>query len=1221
MSTATAQEVYIVAAPGEEPHAETLAGPLREAGYDVTHNGTVLVGDSIVGEATRALGRGAPVVLCATYRAVGSEWTHKIVNAAHTGPPRVFVVQMDEGVHIAPLAVNTVVARYDQDPGHAVAQLLTALRSRFPPLPPPAPAPPPTGAGAASEESPLQFMDRPSGVTVHDHEALQAFRADLREEVLARYPAGLTGSEFLSRAAVSVDGVLTRTGALLFARHPGPESVRSMVKCVRYFGTDRSAARDSLTLEGPVAEVIVAARAFVADRVRVAERPSADLARAEPLYAYPMIAVREIIANAVVHRDYARDDACVHVRLFEDRLEISSPGGWYGRAVGVRPLDLGALEGQSAKRNFQLARLLAWTRLVEGEGSGIPTALADCAEAGTTRPSVVEADGFVTVTIRPLEGSLVPPGPAAVALPLQIGVMPRRADSYQVRAVEEEVRTALADGLDVVLTGLGGIGKTQLAANAARELAARRRPDLLLWVAAGSREAIVRSYAQAAVALLPHAPAGDPEAAAALLLAHLASERLNWLVVLDDVVNPADLRELWPPYTPCGNVLVTTRRRDSALGGELRRLISPGPFTPEESRAYLTGKLAAAGRLPEPASLDELAAQLDHIPLALAQATAYMIDADLDVGTYLALLADYRLVDVLPDDSALPDGQLATVSTTVVLSIEQADRMRPAGLARPLLELGSVLAAGGTPVAVLLGDSARRYLSARSGQQVDRLSAQLALRSLDRLGLVTLTAESVEVHGIVQRVTAEGLSEEVFQQTAVAAGDALVEIWPEIENDTDLAQALRANAHALVAQALAVLCREEAHPVLLRLARSIGEAMPASAAAYLRPVCVYAAVQLGADHPLTLALRGWEALYRLVGGDVAAAADTLARLVADETRVLGPTHPATLTAAHNLAWATGQSGDAAGAVGILVAMLPDTERALGPDHPETLSVRHSLAYWRSEAGDTARAAREYEEVLSARRAVLGNDHPQTFATRGNLAMVLVQRGDTARAVAQLKALLADEIRVLGPEHPSTLLTRGNLANALGGQGDFPAAVRLQRQLVAEQTRVLGPEHPNTLTSRNNLATWLGAAGDGVEAARTLIPLAADQIRVLGADHPEAVGTRRNLARWLGAALEEHGAAPVAAAGIVTALDPVLARRVRKRLAGRSSGELPWEDVVERAFANGATDLLEELMLLPGDPAPSVRIVGGTGNTGILITGAHGSAITGVVNTGVVLGGD
>ncbi|WP_306216122.1 hypothetical protein, partial [Actinoplanes sp. RD1] len=66
---------------GDEEHAEQVAAPLAAAGYEVVHQGTVLVGESLIAEASRVLAAGGPVVLCGTARAAGSRWAHRLVHA------------------------------------------------------------------------------------------------------------------------------------------------------------------------------------------------------------------------------------------------------------------------------------------------------------------------------------------------------------------------------------------------------------------------------------------------------------------------------------------------------------------------------------------------------------------------------------------------------------------------------------------------------------------------------------------------------------------------------------------------------------------------------------------------------------------------------------------------------------------------------------------------------------------------------------------------------------------------------------------------------------------------------------------------------------------------------------------------------------------------------------------------------------------------------------
>jgi Putative ATP-dependent DNA helicase recG C-terminal len=393
--------VYVVCAEGEEAQAELLAAPLRRAGYDIKHNGTIAVGESLIGEAERAVASGAPVILCGTAKAVGSTWAHRLTNAAHAGG-RVFVVQMERQAHVEQLSLGGKVARYCDDPDRATDEIIRALSKNYPP----------TFQAADRNDEQLaaggmQFLDQPTTSVVFDIESLERFRAELRREIQILYPRTITPWDFLDRAGLRIEGQLTRTGALLFAKDPGVVCSTAMVKCARYYGDDRAAVREVETFEGTVPEQIVAARQFVADRVRSGEAPSAEQAQSATFYEYPMVAVREIIANALVHRDYASTHSCVHVRLFSDRLEVSSPGSWLGRQLRSNAeYNLSELDGQSMKRNFRLAHVLSWIKLVEGEGSGIPSALRACEDMRAREPTVKADDSFITVVLYPA-GQLV----------------------------------------------------------------------------------------------------------------------------------------------------------------------------------------------------------------------------------------------------------------------------------------------------------------------------------------------------------------------------------------------------------------------------------------------------------------------------------------------------------------------------------------------------------------------------------------------------------------------------------------------------------------------------------------------------------------------------------------------------------------------------------------------------------------------------------------------
>jgi len=631
-----------------------------------------------------------------------------------------------------------------------------------------------------------------------------------------------------------------------------------------------------------------------------------------------------------------------------------------------------------------------------------------------------------------------------------IGPVPEEADCFQHRSVADELAAALAAGETAILTGasgpsaqilsgLGGVGKTQLAASLARRLRDGGELDLLLWVSAQSRDTILTGYAQAAAEVIGADPA-DPEQAARAFLAHLAATTSRWLVVLDDLTDPKDLDRLWPPRTPTGRVVVTTRRRDAALAGH-GRLLPVDVFTSEEAYAYLAAKFHDEPHRLEQA--DELIEVLGRLPVALAQAAAYIVDRDLTCAQYRDRFAAHPLAQLAPD--AWPDEYARPVAVSLMLSVELANQLQPAGLAGPLLTVLSLLDPNGIPIDLLTSDPIVDYLTDTAGRSVDAEQARDALTCLTRLHLATTTDRSdpdatnqplIRVHALVQRAARENTPTAAIATAARAAADGLLQIWPPVEKDTSFAQILRANSTALRANAEDHLWQPDPHELLFRAGRSLGEA-----------------------------------------GLVTAAIDHFHTLHTQAHQRLGPDHPDTLATRHNLARWRGQAGDAAGAATAFEDLLADYLRVLGPDHPHTLTTRHNLAYWRGQAGDAAGAATALEALLADYLRVLGPDHPHTLTTRNNLARWRGAAGDAAGAATAFEALLADYLRVLGPDHPHTLTTRNNLAYWRGKAGDAAGAATAFEALLADRLRVLGPDHPDTLATRHNLAYWRGKAGE------------------------------------------------------------------------------------------------------------------------------------------------
>jgi len=703
-----------------------------------------------------------------------------------------------------------------------------------------------------------------------------------------------------------------------------------------------------------------------------------------------------------------------------------------------------------------------------------------------------------------------------VAWPVSTGSPPPLASAFQPRTyIEDRMRGSLP----TVLRGGGGTGKSQVAVR----VYASSTADLRVWVSGESRVSVITGYADAAVQLdLADADSG-PENLARRFLSFLAGTDRPWLMVVDDLTDPANIVDLWP--SGAGQVVVTTRRRDAALSGGGRIIVDVDAYSPEEAHSYLRERLSPlADELPDDAleQAGQLAQDLGYLPLALSQAAAVVIDQAVSCTEYREWFADRtrKLNELFPTD-ANADGYAKTIATTWVLAIDTADQLEPLRLSRPLATLAACFDPAGTPEAVYTSEPALQYLAAETGQElVSIATARKALRALNRLSLVTHDARqeppTVRMHNLTGRAILQTHTNEDITRLVHIAIAALDQAWPQIENNPALSELLRGNTAVLRQLDPDAMWggkdNDGVASVLFRSGRSLLSAgLVAPAMAYFRDLVDECADHLGTDHPDTLTSRNNLAYAYRSAGNLQRAIPLYQRTLADRERVLGADHPDTLSSRNNLAGAYESAGDLKRALPLYEQTLTDRERVLGADHPDTLNSRNNLAYAYRSAGDLRRAIPLHEQTVAARERVLGADHPDTLTSRNNLGYAYRLAGDLERAIPLQEQTLKDRERVLGADHPATLTSRNNLAHAYESAGDLQRAIPLYEQTVADLERVLGADHPNTLTSRNNLAHAYASAGDLSRAIALQEHTLADLERVLGSDHPSTLTSRSNLA--------------------------------------------------------------------------------------------------------------
>ena len=174
-------------------------------------------------------------------------------------------------------------------------------------------------------------------------------------------------SEYISWGIIGEDGRLTNAGALVADDSP----IRhSRVFCTRWNGLTMTSgmgeAVDDVELEGCAVGQLQDAVAFVRNNSHRRWWKEAD--HREELCDYPERAVTESIANAIIHRSYMEIGSEVHIDMFDNRIEIYSPGGMVdGRLIQ----QLNPLTVPSKRRNPLLADIFSRLDLMERRGSGM----------------------------------------------------------------------------------------------------------------------------------------------------------------------------------------------------------------------------------------------------------------------------------------------------------------------------------------------------------------------------------------------------------------------------------------------------------------------------------------------------------------------------------------------------------------------------------------------------------------------------------------------------------------------------------------------------------------------------------------------------------------------------------------------------------------------------------------------------------------------------------
>ncbi len=604
------------------------------------------------------------------------------------------------------------------------------------------------------------------------------------------------------------------------------------------------------------------------------------------------------------------------------------------------------------------------------------------------------------------------------------------------------------------VNGLGGVGKSTFAAWWAHRHAESFNP--IWWIRADSVSNIDTDLARLASTLEPGISL-SLDALRSRAMQWLASHD-GWLLILDDVSNWADIAPLIA-QSGNGRILITTRL---SVAWPNAKTIRMDTLTLEEATTLLREIASIPDASYNQQDIDSLCLVLGNLPLAIAQAGAYIAETRITPARYLRLLEQYTASMLTETSEASHYGHTMAQVWRITL-----DRIGLTPLARQLIRILAWYAPDSIPRTLTRGIS-------------DEPKVLTAIGRLSAYSMLIVEEKTLRVHPLVQKVFRTADVEDPHRQpedVSVAHGLAVDLLLIALDGLNYREPSHWPFYRELVPHAIALLeytppdKETEATSLLMH---NVGvflrtQGMLESAVTYLERAASFAERILGPYHVKTLAIRNDLARTHADAWSLDLAITQLESTLQDRIRVLGADDPSALESRNELAQAYAKIGHLDRAIALFESTLSDQLRVLGPDHPDTLTTRHNLARWRGEAGDPVGAIAAFEQLLSDQLRVLGPDHPDTLTTRHNLARWRGEAGDPVGAIAAFEQLLSDQLRVLGPDHPDTLTTRHNLAYSRGEAGDPVGAIAAFEQLLSDQLRVLGPDHPDTLTTRHNLA--------------------------------------------------------------------------------------------------------------------------------------------------------
>lgn len=655
------------------------------------------------------------------------------------------------------------------------------------------------------------------------------------------------------------------------------------------------------------------------------------------------------------------------------------------------------------------------------------------------------------------------------------------------------------------------VSKSQLAIEYSYRIRDEHPETWIFWVHASNAARFEESFHEIADRLkIPNRQ--DAGANIFALVYDWLQSNENWMVILDNLDDDGFLHERratghggqqanqsstterplasFLPRGSKGTMVITTRSRDCALRiVDYNKLIEVPPMNTADAVALLRTKL----QLPaEEINIAKLARALDHMPLAIVQASAYIRRRlpRYSASRFLCEFqgSDERKLKLLSYEAGHSQRDRDATNSILLswqMSFDHLQTIRSS--AADLLSVMSFFDPNGVSEDLLRLSSESATWPAEDGNETqgpaERAEAEYyeALGFSDDIALlkdfsfisIHQNTQVFMMHRLVQLATRQWLENRGESEKWRERFIRILSAKFQLKESEHWAEYLSLSPH--LKSALAQRPRTKAG--LQKWASLLN-----SAAVFVRGRCFFA----DANKMATASMEARQILF-------------------------GTEHPDTLQSMFNLAFTYFEAGRWQEAETLHLRVLEARKRILHEHHPDIINSMSTvaIAYWQQFRWQEARELQV--QVIELRQAVLGVDHPTTLGAIQNLGSMYQAEGQLRESERLMKYVLDIRKKTLGAEHSSTVSSMTRLAITYRQLGQLSESEGLFVQALEHQKIMLGREHPDTLTSMINLALTYQSLGQPQRSEALLVQVVEIQKNVLGVEHPRTIRGMSTLA--------------------------------------------------------------------------------------------------------------